>query len=348
MNTEPSDDPPFFSVVIPTYNRCEMLRAALASVRNQTFADYEVIVVDSLSDDGTEEMMAGLEQPIRYIREKNGGPGPARNIGIAAAKGTYIAFLDSDDLWFPWTLETYHAVIQKENSPAFLTGKPRIFEDEKDLDDVEQGTPQLRSDKTGIEERTNGIMRSKEPHSCEPATYPSAIQDKPSYNAFADYLASGDAWRWFGVSSFVVRADALRAAGGFDPRGLNAEDADLALRLGTAPGFVELTAPVQFAYRAHDANLTKNETQNLAGLRAILDRESAGEFPGGNARRRERRRIITRHLRPVALACLRARQFADAWNLYAASFLWHMAEARFRFIAAFPLRFAAALATGRS
>lgn len=295
--------PPFFSVVIPTYNRCEMLRAALDSVARQTFTDYEVIVVDSLSGDDTEAMIAARNEPIRYIREKNGGPGPARNIGIAAAKGTHVAFLDSDDLWFPWTLATYHTVIEKENQPAFLTGKPRIFADEAELTKV------------------------------EPA--------EPTHNTFADYLASGDAWRWFGVSSFVVRTDALREAGGFDSRGLNAEDADLALRLGTAPGFAELTSPVQFAYRAHDANLTKNEAQNLAGLRAILDREESEGYPGGAARRRGRRRIISRHLRPVALACLKSGQRADGWALYRRTLAWHLAAANLRFALAFPVLAAA-------
>ena len=303
MNPEPATDPPFFSVVIPTYNRCDMLRAALDSVRRQTFTDYEVIVVDSLSDDGTEAMIAGLNAPVRYIREKNGGPGPARNIGIRAAEGTYIAFLDSDDLWFPWTLETYADVIATTDRPAFVTGKPQVFEDTATLVDVKPA----------------------------PARH----------NAFADYYASGDAWRWFGVSSFVVRADALREAGGFDDRGLNAEDADLALRLGTAPGFVELTAPLQFAYRAHDANLTKNEKQNLAGLQIILDREESGDYPGGTARRRERRRIIARHLRPLCLACLKSGQRADGWSLYRRTLRWHLAAGNVRFALAFPVLAAA-------
>jgi len=93
------------SVVIPTYNRCEFLLEALRSVSAQTFSHYEILVVDDGSTDQTEEAMKSLAKPISYIFKAHGGAASARNCGIQAAAGRYVAFLDSDDLWEPKFLE---------------------------------------------------------------------------------------------------------------------------------------------------------------------------------------------------------------------------------------------------
>ena len=90
--------PPEFSVVIPTYNRLDYLKQALSSVWAQTFTDYEIIVVDDGSNDGTREYLHGLRSKLRILSQPNSGPGAARNIGLREAQGDYIALLDSDDL----------------------------------------------------------------------------------------------------------------------------------------------------------------------------------------------------------------------------------------------------------
>jgi glycosyltransferase involved in cell wall biosynthesis len=96
------DNVPFVSVVIPTYNRRELLRGAIESLLNQSYPDdrYEIIVVDNSSTDGTEETVRSLQEKsqkvLRYYRKKNEGPGSARNLGIEKAKGTVVAFTDSD------------------------------------------------------------------------------------------------------------------------------------------------------------------------------------------------------------------------------------------------------------
>src|SRR5690242_12732553 len=96
-----------FSVVIPTYNRMRFLPSALKSVWYQTYQDFEVIVIDDGSTDETQIYLSSIGSKVRYIRQTNHGPGAARNIGVQAAIGDYIAFLDSDDLWFPWTLDVF-------------------------------------------------------------------------------------------------------------------------------------------------------------------------------------------------------------------------------------------------
>src|SRR5262245_21742890 len=116
-----------FSVVVPSFNRVEFLRNALGSVFSQWFREFEVIVVDDGSTDGTWDYLQSLEPQVKRFRQVNRGPGAARNLGACQATGTYLAFLDSDDVWFPWTLEVYRNVLRDFNAPAFLAGKPYIF-----------------------------------------------------------------------------------------------------------------------------------------------------------------------------------------------------------------------------
>lgn len=87
------------SVIIPTYNRLPFLKEAVQSVLDQTYRNFELILVDDGSTDGTKEFAGKLETGIKYIYKKNGGPSSARNRGIREAKGRFITFLDSDDLW---------------------------------------------------------------------------------------------------------------------------------------------------------------------------------------------------------------------------------------------------------
>jgi len=124
---------PTVSVIISTYNRAHLIGRAIQSVLNQTYQDFEVIVVDDGSTDNTEEIVKSFNDPrIRYIRhEKNKGAAAARNTGIKAARGKYIAFQDSDDEWLPEKLEKQMKVF--ENAPpeagVVYTDMQRINED---------------------------------------------------------------------------------------------------------------------------------------------------------------------------------------------------------------------------
>lgn len=98
---------PTVSVILPTYNRAHLLERAIQSVLDQTYPDFEIIVVDDASIDNTVNIIKGIiNERIRYIRhEKNKGAAAARNTGIKLAKGKYIAFQDSDDEWLRDKLE---------------------------------------------------------------------------------------------------------------------------------------------------------------------------------------------------------------------------------------------------
>ena len=95
------------SVIIPTYNRAESIGASIQSILNQTWQNYEIIIVDDGSTDNTQQIVENyVDDRIRYIyMEKNGGASHARNIGIDLAESEFIAFLDSDDEWLPEKLE---------------------------------------------------------------------------------------------------------------------------------------------------------------------------------------------------------------------------------------------------
>lgn len=289
-----------FTVIIPTYNRAELLRNALDSVFAQTFDGYEMIVVDDGSTDETESVVSKYGSKIQFLRQANRGPGAARNHGARQAKGEYLAFLDSDDLWFPWSLDCYRHVIERYQRPAFIAGKPFRFSREEELRGVKPGDLQASS--------------------------------------FSDYLASADEWRWWGASSFVVRRDAFESADGFVEEWINGEDADLALRLGTAPGFVQVTGPFTFGYREHEVSAMKNLDRTLAGVRHAIRSENGGRYPGGPQRALERWQILTRQVRPVALECLQRGMRREAWDLYRDTFRWHLRLGRWKFVMGFALK----------
>ena len=91
---------PFFSVIIPTFNRRDFLKIAIDSVLSQTFKDFELIIIDDGSNDSTKELIKFYnDKRIKYFWGKNHGPGYARNRGVEQSKADFIAFLDSDDKW---------------------------------------------------------------------------------------------------------------------------------------------------------------------------------------------------------------------------------------------------------
>ncbi|MNI22216.1 UDP-Glc:alpha-D-GlcNAc-diphosphoundecaprenol beta-1,3-glucosyltransferase WfgD [compost metagenome] len=111
---------PDISVIIPTHNRSNFISHAIQSVLDQTYKDYEIIVVDDGSTDDTRERVKAFGDRVRYIYQRNQGPSAARNTGIRNAKGKYIAFCDSDDRFLPSKLEKQKEFVRKHRDCAFL------------------------------------------------------------------------------------------------------------------------------------------------------------------------------------------------------------------------------------
>lgn len=290
-----------FSVIIPAYNRRALLEQALASVWAQEFRDYEVIVVDDGSTDETMEMLEAQQREhtvLKVIRQANGGPGAARNRGAKEAKGEYLAFLDSDDLWFPWTLETFAEAVRLHDFPTVIGGN---F--------VES-------------EFSNGRL--------------SVTQTSFASQSFADYLSSWEHPFFVGAGMGVYRREPFLRVAGFVEDRLNAEDHDLMFRMGNDAGFVKVLAPVTLLYRRHPQSETANLASAAAGTLRIILREKRGEYPGGLARKRERTALLAAHSRPVALACVKSRHMREGMDIYLHTVWWNLADGRWRYLLAFP------------
>jgi glycosyltransferase involved in cell wall biosynthesis len=109
---------PTISVIIPTYNRASLLSRSVRSVLQQTYPDWELLVIDDGSTDNTAEFIRSLnDKRIHYYYKKNGGVSSARNLGLAKAKGEYVAFLDSDDEWPAAYLNTLYQALRQH--PTF-------------------------------------------------------------------------------------------------------------------------------------------------------------------------------------------------------------------------------------
>ena len=110
---------PYFSLIIPSYNRAHSIKKAINSILEQSFQDFEIIVIDDCSTDNTANVIESMRHPkIHYFRnELNQERCISRNIGIEKATGTYICFLDSDDYHLPHHFEILYDEIQKQNEP---------------------------------------------------------------------------------------------------------------------------------------------------------------------------------------------------------------------------------------
>lgn len=148
------------SVVIPTFRRAGLVRRAIDSVLNQTYKDVEVLVVDDGSPDHTRDVVAGVhDERVRYLRhDRNRGLPAARNTGIKAATGEYIAFLDDDDMWLHEKLEKQVPGLRKncavlcgyvvDETYVKVQGKPRVS-----LEDLKKGnehSPSCLMARTGV------------------------------------------------------------------------------------------------------------------------------------------------------------------------------------------------------
>lgn len=286
----------FFSVVIPVYNRENLIERTLESVFSQTYQDYEIIVVDDGSTDSTLEVLSNFSTDISVIQQQNSGPGAARNAGVKQATGEYVVFLDSDDLWFSWTLATYKQVIDRTQA-TFISGMAFDFAQQSELESVEA--------------------------------------EKLEFKAYTDYLTAHRQSVWTLPSAAAIQTKTLKASGGFTPKWINGEDSDLWLKLGTAKGFATIRSPYVCAYRRHEISAIANSKRTVQGSYYLIEQEKQEQYPGSTKRKWQRIDIITRHIRPVSIACLRQKDIQNAWHLYSSTFWWHLRLGRLKYLVAF-------------
>lgn len=129
------------SVVVPVYNCALYLQQAIESIRVQTYRSVEIIIVDDGSTDNTPEVIKALGDDIVSIRQPNGGPGKARNKGIDAATGEFIAFLDADDVWLPDKLKKQVDYLETHPEVGLVYSQTANFVDGKPIGD--EASPQI-------------------------------------------------------------------------------------------------------------------------------------------------------------------------------------------------------------
>lgn len=121
LGSFPNSMDPFFSIVIPTYNRATLIGKTLESILAQTYPHYEVLIIDDGStDDTASQVKEYLSDRIRYYKKEHEERSSARNFGTGLAKGDYINWFDSDDLMLPGHLEELARIVREEKKPALI------------------------------------------------------------------------------------------------------------------------------------------------------------------------------------------------------------------------------------
>ena len=270
---------PFFSIVIPAYNAARHIFDALTSVLAQSNKNYEIIVVNDGSPD-TPELEKELQpylNDIVYIKRVNGGPAAARNSGILAAKGEYVAFLDSDDMWMPNHLAEMMEVLQRDPTLDLVYGDTVNFGDL-----AQEGATTMGANPS------EGL-----------ATFESLVLCKCTV-----------------VSSTVVaRRQALIDAGLFDETFIQAEDFDLWARLAYRGGRIDYRKHIHARRRIHNGNLTGDISASFGGQARAL-RKLMNELDLPESLKKEMQREVERCDAAMALEkCkqdLVARRYDDA------------------------------------
>jgi glycosyltransferase involved in cell wall biosynthesis len=146
---------PRVSVIIPSYNRADCVSRAIDSVLSQTYRDFEIIVVDDGSSDNTRDVVTAYGDPVRYVFQQNQGPGAARNHGIRVAAGTYLGFLDSDDVWMPTFLARTVAALDEHPEAGVVTTAIYLGPEDRKVPGHMEGI------ETGLWEPSSDLPRTK-------------------------------------------------------------------------------------------------------------------------------------------------------------------------------------------
>lgn len=240
------------SVVIPAFNAERTIAATVRSVLAQRRPCLEVLVMDDGSTDATAEVAGAMDDArVQVIRQANAGPSAARNRGIAAARGRYVSFLDSDDLWLPTYLEAVADRLEAAAAPGFAYTDAWVFEDH-----------------TGRIRRETAMVAPDPP--------------PPDRLAFVHALLA----RNFIFTSTTVPAAVLEAVGGFDESLAMSEEYDLWLRILLA-GREAVWVPGPHAlYRQRADQLTSQALTMVSCTARVLARLDTAALPTPQLRAR--------------------------------------------------------------
>lgn len=249
---DPGDQSPTVSVIIPTYNRARTLGDAMASVLSQSWTDLELIVVDDGSREDVEPVVRSFGDPrVRFVRRaKNGGAGAARNSGIEIARGRFIAFHDSDDLWLPGKLAR-QMEIMASLGPAYgvVTGPKILYgRDEKFV-----------------------FGEGKAAVAPDPATRLVVGTDALRHLLMDNRIS---------LQNTLFRRECYPSPVWFDPLVRANEDWEFAVRVARRTDIYEDTQPVVLGFMSADS-ISRNKRRECTGIIRILkkNKDVLGRYP---------------------------------------------------------------------
>jgi len=229
---------PLISIVMPCYNAAATLAEAVGSVLAQSLGDFELLIVDDGSTDGSVQLayaMASEDTRIRVIRQRNGGPAEARNRGLAEAEGQYLAFLDADDRWVPLALAKHMRAFAENQACGVSFGRVRFY---------------------------------------DPAMHtPGALSTVPARLTLTDVLGEYPVCT---TSNLICRRAVYEQVGGFDADLTHGEDQEWVARvLATTPWEVCGVPDILVYYRTSPGGLSADLPKMRAGWQAMLTRVRA-------------------------------------------------------------------------
>ena len=203
--------PGMVSVIIPTYNRADIIRASIDSVLTQTYGNVEVVVVDDGSRDDTRRVVESYGEPVRYVYQANAGVSAARNTGFAHARGEFIALLDSDDQFLPWKLDAQVRVLGA-NPDAGMVWTDMMAVDEHGTV-LEETYLRTFYDAHALA-RLEEVFEHVGPLEAVSPAVPSRVSRAPVYRG--DIFSQMLLGNLVHTSTVVIRRDRLRLVGHFD------------------------------------------------------------------------------------------------------------------------------------
>ena len=240
-----------YSIVITCYNQEHYIEHAIRSVLTQDTTSKEIIVVDDGSTDASAALLANYQDVVKLVcLSKNSGATEARNHGAAVATGEYLIFLDGDDLFTPWALKVYDRLIAQRSPTTILSGARRF----------EGPVPIL------------------------------GLNDLPKEVEFIEYgsLMAKDRGHGINNGAFVIGRRAFENVGGWSPEFYHLDGQDLYAKLGYSGRAIVVCSPYTLFYRMHGGNSIHCIRSFLQAAHVIVDREHAGQYPGGRDKRFER------------------------------------------------------------
>jgi glycosyltransferase involved in cell wall biosynthesis len=228
---------PFFTVIIPTHNRFKLLKKAVKSVIDQSFSDFELLVIDDHSSDDTKKIVKEFEDDrITYIINDRGvGGAGTRNCGIFRAKGQWTAFLDDDDLWLPEKLEVQYNKITEINDSIGLIYSGFSFRSSR--------------------KRWNG-------HIVAPKKQGRILDDL----LYDNYIGT--------LTTVIIRTHILQTLGGFDERFFAHQDIELYVRVAAVSNIAFVRQCLATVVLSSDSRITADSKKKLQGCSLFWEKYS--------------------------------------------------------------------------